>query len=588
MNTDKKIEILRELMKENNIDALIIADMDPHQSEFVAQYWKTRQWLTGFSGSFGTAVITYEHAGLWTDFRYYVQASQQIANTQFKLYKAGKQKVPSVIDWLVDKLNYRSVIGIDGKIFSISQVKKYEKKLKSKNIFLNTKIDFIYKLWTTRECLPISKAFDLPIKYAGTSRKANFVKIRKAMKKLGANFHLMTSLDDIAWTLNLRGKDIHTNPVNICFLLISLKKVFLFINKEKIGKQLEKTLAKDGTKLFEYNEIYSFLSKIKTTILLDPEKTSFALYKSINQTSKIINKKSPAVCFKAIKNSIQIKHIRQTAIKDGVALISFLYWLENQNKQITEIKAAKKICKLRKKQDLFFDNSFDPIVAYKEHSAICHYSVTKKTNSIIKDKGIFLIDSGGHYFTGTTDITRTICMGEPSKQQKTDYTLILKGHINLALALFPYGTKGFQIDTLARQYLWKKGIDFGHGTGHGVGFFLSVHEGPASISPRLIDVLLDRGMVLTNEPGIYRENNYGIRLENMVLVKNAFENEFGRFLKFETLTYCHFEKDLIDKFMLSLEQINWLNDYHSMVKKKLFPYLDKDKKAWLRQKTMPL
>lgn len=592
MNTDEKVDQIRKFMKQSNIAAVIIADSDPHQSEYVAEHWQARKWLTRFSGSAGTAVVTLDCAVLWTDFRYYIQAEKQIADSRFELYKTGEPEVPTFIQWLKDNLKPGETIGIDSNLFSTGDVKKYEKEFGEKKLVLDTEIDFISRVWESRPEKPSSNAFALSEKYAGKSRKEKISQIREKMDDLNASFHLIASLDDIAWTLNLRGKDSHTNPVNIAFLLIGREKVFLFINREKIDDILEGQLKKDEIDIFEYDDIYNALSRMQDmeTILIDPENTNYRLYKSINKKCSIVEKPNPAILLKAVKNSVEISHLRQTAVKDGAAVVNFLFWLENQDQdeQISEIFAAEKLYSFRQEQDLFIDNSFDPVMAYKEHSAMCHYQADDQTNAVIGNRGMFLTDSGGNYLTGTTDITRTVCRSKPLKQQVTDYTLVLKGHIAVASSLFPKGTKGFQIDTLSRQYLWNQGMDFGHGTGHGVGFFLCVHEGPAKISPHPVDVKLEKGMVLTNEPGIYRPGKYGIRLENMILVEQAFENEFGVFFRFENLTLCHFETTLIDKSMLSGFEKEWINKYHSQVYERLSPVLKKDVKSWLMEKTEPL
>ncbi len=592
MNTNQKIDHIRQLMKKNNIDAVIIQDFDPHQSEYIAPHWQARQWVTGFSGSAGTAVITFDHAVLWTDFRYYIQAAKQIKGSLFELYKIGRLDVPGFEKYLADTLKPGDTIGIDGNLLSLGNEKKYKAIFEKNKILLNTNIDFIKTLWKDRPQIPKSKAFSLSEKYAGLGRVEKIQKIQTKMKDSNASFHLMATLDDIAWTLNLRGKDVHTNPVNIAFVLISLSKVTLFLNQEKIDANLEKELNHDGIKIAEYEDIYGLLSQIQdnATILIDPESINCKLYQSINKKCQIIKKPNSVIALKTIKNSIEIGHLKKTAVKDGVAVENFLFWLENQseNTKLTEIFVGDKLYDFRKEQDLFVDNSFDPIMAFADHSAMCHYCATKETNAVIGNKGIFLTDSGGNYLSGTTDITRTICRANPTKQQIQDYTLVLKGHIAVATTLFPQGTKGFQIDTLSRQYLWNKGMDFGHGTGHGVGFFLCVHEGPAKLSPHPIDVKLEKGMVLTNEPGVYREGEYGIRLENMMLVDIAFKNSFGTFMKFETLTYCHFERELIDKEMLSQKEIDWINAYHIKVYQKLSPVLDKKVNLWLKDKTQPI
>ncbi|MCP4673239.1 MAG: aminopeptidase P family protein [Desulfobacula sp.] len=591
MNRDEKIYHIRQLMEANHIDAFIILHNDPHQSEYIAGHWQARQWLTGFSGSAGNAVITLEHAILWTDFRYYIQAARQIKGSGFELYKMGEPDVPKFEEYLTDTLKSGDTIGIDGSLLNMDSAKKYKAIFKEKGILLNTNIDFIEPLWKDRTPIPKSKAFSLSKKYAGQSRREKLAKIRDRMEDLGASSHLMATLDDIAWTLNLRGKDIHTNPVNIAFVLILPKSVTLFINPEKIDNGLESKLNQDGIYIADYTDIDDALSNLEDneTILLDPENINYSLFQSINKKCRIIKKANPAIALKAVKNKIEISHLEQTAVKDGAAVVNFLFWLENQseNESLSEISTADKLYEFRKKQDLFIDNSFDPIMAFGDHSAMCHYGATQETDAVV-NQGMFLTDSGGNYLTGTTDITRTICMGAPTRQQIKDYTLVLKGHIAVASTLFPKGTKGYQIDTLSRQYLWNQGMDFGHGTGHGVGFFLCVHEGPAKLSPHPIDVKLEKGMVLTNEPGIYREGEYGIRLENMMLVDQSFENDFGTFMEFRNLTYCHFEKNLINRDMLDKKEKNWINAYHATVYEKLLPLLDTDAGLWLKNKTEPL
>jgi len=592
MNTTEKIERLRKVLTDNTIDALIIPTGDPHKSEYVAEHWQVGKWLTGFSGSAGTTVVTRNKAVLWTDFRYYIQAEKQLEGSGFELFRMGEPEVPSVTKWLRDILGPGAVVGIDAKVFTTAGVRELKKELDEKEIRLDTATDMLSGLWTDRPPQPASPAFDFPASYAGQERGDKIKLIREKMKDSGATHHLLSTLDDIAWTLNLRGRDVHTNPVNIAYVLISPDKVFLFINREKIDPGLERELNRDGIEIDAYETIHGALSGLKQgeSILIDPENLNFSLYEAIPQHCRIIEKPNPSISLKAVKNEVQIRHLRQTAVKDGTAVVKFLYWLEHQagREPITEISAAEKMLSFRKEQDFFIGNSFDPIMAYHDHSAMCHYSATKDTNAVIGRNGMFLADTGGHYLTGTTDITRTLCLGEPSPDEKRDYTLVMKGHIAVANTLFPADTRGFQIDTLARQHLWKQGMNFGHGTGHGVGFFLCVHEGPARISSHPLDVKLEKGMLLTNEPGIYREGRYGIRLENMILVTEALENEFGKFLKFEPLTWCHFEKDLLDRELLSAEDIDWINAYHQRVYEILSPELDGETEAWLKEKTGPL
>jgi Xaa-Pro aminopeptidase len=592
MTVKDKLSALRQLMEKENIAAVVVPSDDPHKSEYVADHWQARKWLTGFSGSAGTAVVTKHHALLWTDFRYYIQAAEEIKETGFELFKLGAPDVPNLDEWLRDNLDAGQTIALDGKLFSMGQVKKLRSRCSAASLIIRTDLDLIDLLWTDRPPMPCSPAFLFSSTYAGETRAEKIKQICEKIKDQGADFHLMVSLDDIAWTLNLRGQDVHTNPVNISFLLIGPDSISLFIEPEKIDADVQAALTKDRVKIYRYGDIGRHLEKITRSahVLLDPETVSVSIYQAIPGTCTIIEKPSPVVALKAIKNAIQIEHLRDTSVKDGVAMVNFLHWLAHQpaGKQLSEMSVAGKLFEFRCQQSDFIDNSFDPIMAYGPHSAICHYHATEKTNSLIGDTGIFLTDSGGNYLTGTTDITRTICRGTPSVQQIKDYTWVLKGHMAVADICFPAGTRGVQIDTLARQHLWKQGADFGHGTGHGVGFFLCVHEGPARISTALVDETLKPGMLLTNEPGIYREGQYGMRHENMILVTEAFENEFGSFLKFEQMTFCHFERDLIDPDLLAAQEIKWLNHYHQSVREKISPHLTPSVAQWLSQKTGPI
>ncbi len=592
MNTKEKISRIRKKMDACGIAAVVIPGSDPHKSEYVAEHWQARKWLTGFSGSAGIAAITSDNAVLWTDFRYYIQAEKQIAGSPFVLFRTGQENVPDVWKWLAQTLAPGSRVGIDGALFAASEVRRIRSQLENREIGLDTDIDVMGDIWEDRPGMPVSRAFSLAENFAGQGRKDKIVQIKNAMADKGACFHLMASLDDIAWTLNLRGSDIHTNPVNIAFVLIGPEKLTLFMDRAKVDDKLACELGSDGVEIAGYEAVYGALADIPggSAILVDPDNVNYRLFNSISKKIRIIETANPAAMMKAVKNETQIAHMKDTAVKDGAAVVNFLYMLEHlsDDEDITELGAAEKLNDFRRQQQFFVDNSFDPIVAFQDHSAMCHYSPSRETDVVIGSRGILLMDSGGHYLTGTTDITRTIVRGKPSKREILDYTLVLKGHISVASAVFPAGTRGYQIDTLARQYLWAEGLDFGHGTGHGVGFFLCVHEGPAAISPRPVDVKLEKGMVLTNEPGIYRDNYYGIRLENMVLVEDAFHNEFGTFLRFENLTYCHFERDLIDDTMLSADEKKWINEYHMLVYEKLSPVLAPDVASWLSEKTRPI
>ncbi|MCF8090958.1 MAG: aminopeptidase P family protein [Desulfotignum sp.] len=592
MKTDEKLVVLRQMMTSQQIAALIVPSADPHQSEYVTGHWQARAWLTGFTGSAGVAVVTRTHALLWTDFRYWLQAGSQIRGSEFELVKSGEPGVLEFHDWILRNLSPKDTVAVDGRVISRNQEKKYRKLWNTRQILFRTDLDFVEKAWQDRPPMPVTKTWDFPVRFAGQSRSDKIAKIREAMAESGADHHVMTGLEDIAWALNLRGSDAPGNPVNIAFVLVDMDQVRLFIHPDKVDQDLAAVLGKDNIQLSGYHDIFDTLKKLpdQAGVLLDPDMVSAGLFAAINPDCRIIEAMNPAARFKTRKNNTQIGHLRNTAVKDGVAVVQFLHWLDTQEfeDRVTEISAAHKLFELRKNQKDFVENSFNPIMACGEHSAMCHYSAAKDTDARLQNTGMFLTDSGGNYLTGTTDITRTICLGSPTPQQITDYTLVLKGHIAVATACFPEGTRGFQIDTLARQFLWRQGMNFGHGTGHGVGFFLCVHEGPARISPHPVDVALEKGMLMTNEPGLYREGEYGIRLENMVLVTDACQTQFGRFLGFENLTWCHFERELVDISLLTGAEIAWINQYHGQVFESLSPYLEPSVRSWLESRTRPL
>jgi len=592
LNTNEKIDLLRKQMAKKNIAAVVVPSADPHQSEYTAAHWQARQWLTNFTGSAGTAVVTKTSAILWTDFRYWIQADSQIKESAFELFKQGDDGVQEFDVWLSRNLSKGDLISMDGNLVSVANVKKYKSIFSGRDIILETSEDLISDIWTDRPPMPGSRAWMFSDTYAGKTRVEKLTQIRDAMDRAGADTHLMTSLDDIAWTFNLRGEDVHTNPVNLAFALITLERATLFINPDKVDAALVSQFEKDNIDLKPYDLVKKALAELteEARICLDPGIVGYSLYRAVNPGARIIEKVNPATELKTVKNEIEIGHMRNTAVKDGVAMVNFLYWLENRtsDRPISEMSVAGTLFDFRNKQEDFISNSFDPIMAYQEHSAMCHYSATLESDVPIKKQGMFLTDSGGNYLTGTTDITRTVNLGTPTRQEIKDYTLVLQGHICVATALFPRGTKGFQIDTLARQFLWNEGMDFGHGTGHGVGFFLCVHEGPAKISPHPIDVDLKEGMFLTNEPGLYREGHYGIRLENMILVKSSRETMFGRFLEFENMTLCHFETSLMDRDLLSDSEIDYINSYHQQVYELLSSGLEPEVAAWLKKKTAAL
>jgi Xaa-Pro aminopeptidase len=580
------------MMAKQNIAALVIPSADPHQSEYMAAHWQVRAWLTGFTGSAGVAVVTRTRAGLWTDFRYWIQAGSQIRETEFQLFKTGEPGVLEFQDWLLEHLSPGDVIAMDGRVVSMTQEKKYRKLWTDRQVRLRTDLDPVAGIWQDRPALPRSRAWEFPDRFAGQSRVDKMVQIRDAMARAGADYHLMTGLEDIAWTLNLRGSDAPGNPVNIAFVLMGCDRVTLFIDAGKMDQDTTEALSGDGIRVQPYDAIDGALAALpdQTGVLLDPDMVSSALAGAVNPGCRIIESVSPATRLKTVKNEIQIRHLRDTAVKDGVAVVCFLHWLSTRGSgtSVTESGAARKLFELRRQQPDFVEDSFTPIMAFGANSAMCHYRADPDTDARIDDTGLFLTDTGGNYLTGTTDITRTLCPGRPTPDQIRDYTLVLKGHIAVATACFPEGTRGFQIDTLARQFLWQNGMNFGHGTGHGVGFFLCVHEGPARISPHPVDVALEKGMLMTNEPGLYREGKYGIRLENMVLVTEARHTEFGRFLSFENMTWCHFEREMVDPSLLTSAEISWIDQYHRQVYERISPHLESGAADWLRQKTRPL
>ncbi|MFU8769238.1 MAG: aminopeptidase P family protein [Desulfotignum sp.] len=592
MKTDEKLAALRQRMAAHRIAALVVPSADPHQSEYVAGHWQARAWLTGFTGSAGVAVITRTRAILWTDFRYWFQAGSQMQGSEFELFKSGDKDVPECHRWIFDTLSPFDTVAIDGRVISRNQEKTYRQLWDVRQIRLRTDLDLVGDLWQDRPPMPVTPAWEFDVRFAGQSRADKIAQIRKDLAKAGADCHVMTGLEDIAWTFNLRGSDSPHNPVNIAFALVMPDQVRLFIHPDKVDRDLAFSLGADNVSLADYRDIGSALGELPddACMLLDPDMTAAGLAAGINPACKIVEKPSPAGRLKAVKNDTQIRHLRDTALKDGAAVIGFLHWLSARDPEdpVTEISAAQKLYDLRRRQPDFISNSFDPIMAFGDHSAMCHYTAGSQTDVRLGNTGMFLTDSGGNYLTGTTDITRTLCLGTPTPRQIADYTLVLKGHIAVATACFPEGTKGFQIDTLARQFLWQQGMNFGHGTGHGVGFFLCVHEGPARISQHPVDVALEEGMVLTNEPGLYREGEYGIRLENMVLVTEACHTEFGRFLRFENLTWCHFERVLVDTSLLTDAEVSWIDRYHRQVFERLSPRLSPPVAAWLKTRTEPL
>ncbi|MCO0599254.1 aminopeptidase P family protein [Peribacillus butanolivorans] len=587
MNIRDRVEKLRQLMKENQMDAYIIPSFDAHQSEYVAEHWKCRQWISGFTGSAGTVVITLEDAGLWTDGRYYIQAEKQLEGSGIRLFRMVDPGVYS--EWLADVLNEGSIVGFDGNVCSINMVKKMEKDLKAKRIVLKMNQDLIGDLWEDRPEIPKGPIFTQYVKYAGKSQVEKLNEVRKEMKNIGANYYILTSLDDIAWLLNIRGADVPNNPVVIANVIVAEHKCYLFIDSCKVSPLVKLELEAEGIKLKANHEIQTFLGNLSSgdTIILDTNKTNSILYNAINSITKKIESPDITTNLKAIKNEVEIKNVKWCEIKDGLAMVKFIKWLKNvvDKEEITEITAEERLEDFRRAQEGYVGPSFDTIAGYREHGAMMHYKANKETQFTLKNEGLFLIDSGGQYYDGTTDITRTIVLGKLTDEQKRDFTLVLKGFIALSSVKYLYGATGSNLDVLARQPIWQYGLDYKCGTGHGVGFFLNVHEGPQSIRNNNNNVTLEKGMIITNEPGIYLEGKYGIRIENMMLVVEDEKTEFGQFMKFETITYCPIDLAGINKDMLTESEKQWLNNYHQEVYTKLAPYLNEEESGWLREET---
>lgn len=583
------IKKLRQSMKENSIDAYIVPSYDAHQSEYVADYFKARQWISGFTGSAGTVVVTLDDAGLWTDGRYYMQAINQLLDSDIRLFRMVDPGVPSYTEWLRDTLKEGSVVGFDGKVLSIDTAKDMEKTLSQKNISIKIDVDLIGELWKDRPNLPNNLIFTHDVKFAGQSRVQKLERVREEMKEKNANHYLLSSLDDIAWLLNIRGADVPNNPVVISYVVVEENQCTLFVNLSKVPVDVKTELEKDHVHCLDYNQIHSFLHNLTSNdaVLLDPLKTSAALYYDTPNHTVKIESLNITTKLKAIKNATEQSNLRTCEINDGVAMVKFIKWLKAsvETEEITEISASEKLETLRAEQEFFVSPSFDTIAGYKDHAAMMHYSVKEDTQYTLKSEGFFLVDSGGQYYNGTTDTTRTIVLGFLTEEEKRDFTLVLKGHIALSAAKFLHGATGSSLDVLARRPIWEVGLDYKCGTGHGVGFFLNVHEGPQSLNKSPNETILEKGMILTNEPGIYKEGKHGIRTENMMIVVEDEETEYGQFLKFEPITYCPIDLDGIDINLLTDFEINWINDYHRDIFSKLSPHLSSDERAWLEKET---
>ena len=580
-------------MKREHLSAFIFPSTDAHQSEYVADHWRGREWISGFNGSAGTAVVTMKSAALWTDSRYFLAAEEQLEDTEYQLMRLKMEGTPTFTEWLGKELQdvQSPEVGLDGMVNSYNYVKDLSYSLrKLGGITLRTNLDPLEQIWENRPSLPANPVEIQPLEYAGETLASKVVRIRKSLRELHADGMLVSALDDIAWTLNLRGTDVHCNPVFVSYLLIESDKVSLFVDDNKLSPEVKQYLQDNQVSLYNYNKVEKCLeSYSEYNILLDGDETSYYLWKTV-KCQEIVAAASPIPAMKAVKNKAEIEGYRSAMLKDGVAMVKFLKWLKPAVEAggQTEISIDEKLTSLRAEQNLFRDISFDTIAGYAQHGAIVHYEATPETDVVLKPEGLILIDSGAQYQDGTTDITRTIALGAVSEEMKHIYTLVLKAHIQLELVKFPDGASGTQLDAVGRECMWREGYNFLHGTGHGVGSYLCVHEGPHQIRMEWMPTPLRAGMTLTDEPGLYLAGKFGVRIENTVLISDYMSTEFGKFLQIEPLTLCPIDTTPIDVDMLLPEEIDWLNAYHHSVYEKLSPFLDEEEKIWLENATKPI
>lgn len=585
----ERVALLRTFMQEKEIRAFIVPSTDPHSGEYVPEFWESRKWISGFTGSAGTAVITDKTGGLWTDSRYFLQAASQLEDTGIMLFKDRLPETPSIAEWLGSVLSPGDKVGIDGWVNTTAEAENLQKQLQAYGLQLVSTEDPFQRIWKDRPSLPLNPPFILPLSYAGKNCTEKIAEIREQIFLNHADAILLSALDEIAWTLNLRGSDVHCNPVFVSYLFITDTTTTLYILPEKITPEIKQYLNDNQIEVKPYQAIEADLHHYTGKGIQLTPGTNYALYQAASH-NQIIRHESPVLYMKAIKNETEIQGFHHAMIKDGIAMVKFLFWLKNtvKNSQETELSIDRKLYNLRAEQKDFKGISFDTIAGYQAHGAIVHYEATEETNATLHPEGLLLLDSGAQYLDGTTDITRTIVLGPVTKEQKTDFTLVLKGFIELSMAEFPYGTCGTQLDVLARQFMWKFGINYGHGTGHGVGHFLNVHEGPHQFRMNHMPALLLPGMTVTNEPGIYKAGKHGVRTENTMLIVKSKETEFGAFYKFEPLTLCPIDKEAILPEMLSYEEKQWLNNYHSLVYDRLNASLNTDEQAWLKEATSPI
>ncbi len=589
METKEKLSALRESMKQMGLSAYIVPGTDPHASEYVADYWKERNWLSGFTGSAGTVAVTTTKAGLWTDSRYFLQAGEQLKGSGIDLMKEGLAETPSIADWMIGELTADEAVGVNPEMFSARAYAALKAKLAESSLRL-VSTDLIRPLWNDRPQLPTQPLYVLEEQYTGQSVTDKLAAVRQEMAKHNADVYVLSSLDEIAWLFNIRGTDVDYNPLVIAYAMVEKNKVTLFIAPGKLTAFSMKYVVENKICVADYEHVVPALHAIENhaTVMYDGSRLNQALFEAFPTNCKKVDIPSVVMRLKSVKNPVELAGTRRAMLQDGKALVRFFKWLEEAvgKEHLTEFDIMARLKEFRSEGEHFVGESFGTIAGYQGNGAIVHYSASEKGAAEIKKEGMLLLDSGGQYFDGTTDITRTVTLSEPTAEQKRDYTLVLKGHIALACAKFPKGTCGVQLDILARQFLWQQGMSYGHGTGHGVGHFLCVHEGPQNIRTDLNPTPLEVGMLLSNEPGLYRAGQYGIRIENLVAVKECEVTEFGQFLDFETLTLFPYDQQLIDWSIMTEQEIAWVNNYHKMVEEKLLPLLSEEEATWLKQKCM--
>ncbi|WP_430612924.1 aminopeptidase P family protein [Flavobacterium sp. JP2137] len=587
----EKLAAIRELMAKNKIDAYIIPSSDPHISEYLPAHYRCISWASGFTGSAGTLMITRDFAGLWTDSRYFVQANQQLKDSGFELVKLKVQHAPEYVTWLNERFTAGQKVAFDGNLASLMMANSVKSSLEPLGIIVDGQVDLLGPVWKNRPELPTNPAYLLHLAQTGKSTSDKIAEVRAAMKREHAEAHVISSLDDVAWLLNIRGTDVNCNPVVLAFVYLTQTEAQLCIAEGKLDAAAVAELKAAGVEVKPYESVYTTLQNTAAkSILIDPKRSCFALYDSIAKTITLIEALNPSTMLKAVKNQVELEHTRQTMINDGVAMTKFFKWVEENvaTGTLSEMSIADKLQSLREEQPGFKDISFDTISGYKDHGALPHYKAEEDSNYTLEAEGLLLVDSGGQYTTGTTDITRVISLGKITQEEKDDYTIVLKGTIEGSMAIFTAGTRGYQIDAITRRPIWASMRNYGHGTGHGVGFFLNVHEGPHTFNGAAVDVPILTGMISSIEPGLYREGKHGIRIENLVASQDLESNQFGDFMNFETLTLCYIDTELVEKSLLYSEHIDWLNNYNQLVFEKIAPLLNQEESDWLRAKTQAI